>query len=321
MSLLTPVVSAEQQVPSIEHFDDGSEYWTEIQVSAAILGIDPLEAHIRAAEVLENGSYESEEDQEGCEALLAHSESLILEHATPNDRNAIITPTLNLLRRLYQYHPELAIEGVEVAEITRQEAPAVDELTGAPRDRVKLWSAANLHDIGNIMLPLSLINKSLEGKAWTDQDMEAKKPHSFWGRVLVRLAGLPDKGLGRVIYTNHAKQLGDSYGDDIVLDEGQERSDGDDIADADRGLAGLTRDNTRNRGRSLDERIAIMSAGTLRRREDYWWLSPDNNLGTIKKRVVEVRLDYVNSNYDFHHTDQGLVAVRRAGSLALVGTE
>jgi hypothetical protein len=304
--------------PSAEAFgcSDESQYWDEITVSAAVWGFDPHEAHQRAREVLKSGQFTSHEDQAQCELLLAYAENLFSDYDTPEIRNTIIEPSLRLLQRLWQFHPPLAIEAAEVAELDTQLAPAVDELTGTQTDIPKLCAAALGHDVGNMMIDPEIIRISEEGKVWTPQHMAAKKPHSFWGRVLAHVAGLPDRGVGRVIYANHAKQTGESYGQDVELDI-QERLERDHLADADGGLARMTRNNTRNKGLSLEDRICQMSMDTAWRRGDYWRLSDVNNPDSIRRRVDEVRLGYVLSRYDYHQTDEGLVAVRKAGALSL----
>jgi two-component system cell cycle response regulator len=117
-----------------------------------------------------------------------------------------------LLRVLTERHPELGEHVDSVAALTETVGL---ELGMAEDDRVTLWQAAALHDIGKAAVPDAILNKpgALDADEW-----EFMRRHTVIGERI--LDGAPALGAAaRLVRSSHERWDGNGYPDQLAGDE------------------------------------------------------------------------------------------------------
>ncbi len=180
----------------------------------------------------------------------------------------MLNTTFMLLDKLKDHHEDAALGGLRTAPLSLEVADEIAKFYNIEIDKGLVLVTALLHDIGNLALPKSLLEKSSQGIAWTPEDMRQKMVHAPTGGEITAAYGFPI-AVTRAIQEHHGKQLGSPcYGADPHLDF-DARIYRDCTADADYKEADLNRTNSRNRHLSRSEREIEAAANSYNLFDDY----------------------------------------------------
>lgn len=158
-------------------------------------------------------------------------------------------PTFHLLDLLEEYDTKTAKECLQSLPLAVQVGNILGEFYDVDPDYQSVWTTALLHDIGKLAVPISIIDRSNEGKVWTDRDRRIMRIHPFAGATILRHNGFGEE-VARPVEEHHHKQYGcPNYGRSPELSY-RERMTRDCVAAADFTDAALNRTNTRNAGLS-----------------------------------------------------------------------
>lgn len=184
------------------------------------------------------------------EMWLADAQALRVAIGVPDE---IAIPTLDLLEWLRQYDVRIARDSLKGLRIALTVADTIQEFYGYGVDKAAVWSAFILHDIGKGLLPHEVNDKSYEGIDWPAWAQELMDAHPVLGYFIAIEHGLP-LVIARPIAESHGKQLGRVYGLNPVLSP-QELHVRNCLAIADASEAMFSRDNSFNRGMSLEAKF------------------------------------------------------------------
>ena len=208
--------------------------------------------------------------------LLTEAKAIGQALGVPDD---IYDTTLRLVDDLKDYDVRIACESLQGLPLALMVANTIEEFYGSPVDKVSVWSAFMLHDIGKGVLPHELNDKSHEGTDWTDEDIELMRVHVAIGYYLALDSGLP-KSICRPIAESHGKQLRRVYGMNPVLSPG-ELHVRNCVAIADADDAMLTRLTTYNKHMSSAERVGYIQEYVRNACTDY-----ENNGPELAERII-----------------------------------
>jgi putative nucleotidyltransferase with HDIG domain len=166
---------------------------------------------------------------------------------------SFLDTTFRLLGKLARHDEDAAIGGLRTLPIAMEIADEISGFYGINMDPSPIFGGALLHDIGKLVVPQSLLQKSTAGLEWTASDRLAMQAHVSAGGAILRSRGFP-QAMVRAVEEHHHKQAGGTeYGVDCQL-ANDERIYRDAIAMADFEEADINRTNTRNRGLSRQQR-------------------------------------------------------------------
>ena len=181
---------------------------------------------------------------------------------------SLLYSSFQLLSRLRDFDKKTAKESMQVVPLALTAGKTIGDFYDISIDYSSIWAASLLHDLGKTAVPKCIIDKSNEGKEWTDSDREIMRIHPFAGADQVRSYGMPEN-IARPIEEHHHKQIGSFvYGKSDYLTP-SERITRDCVAAADFTDAALNRANTRNQHLSRSEREAEVAVDVRFLFDDY----------------------------------------------------
>lgn len=193
--------------------------------------------------------------------------------------------TLQLLDQLREHDEKTAKESLQALPLALQAGESIGYFYNIKVNMPGIWSAALLHDLGKIAVPKSVIDKSNEGKSWTNEDIKIMKIHPFAGATIIRKGGLSEE-VARPVEEHHNRQLGSSnYGRNPHLNN-DERIVRDAVASADFTDAALNRTNTRNAHLSRSQREQEVASDIHFIFEDY--TDSESIASVVTQRLLRV---------------------------------
>ncbi len=187
------------------------------------------------------------------ERLLASAERIADCLNVPEEMRA---STLHLLNHLKDHDEQVAQESLQGLHLALVVADSIEQFYETKVNKPAVWSAYILHDIGKLTINKELLQKSHDGKEWTEDDAVEMSKHAKAGYHIANDYGLPQTVV-RAIAESHGKQPVRAYGmcEELGEDELHVRNC---IAIADFADAMLYRTNTRNCSMSDEERRAAV---------------------------------------------------------------